>query len=146
MFDFVCVCVSLLWSCSQVFVAFVRNWDMIIDGLMDSSKFQSFRVLEDSCLALLSSSFLHFSRNGNWAWKRIFHCQRRPRMPRPTSLMKAMVLWQHGKFFVLIVAVVFDYQTIEDVCSLWVGTVVGINWFLYFDTCTRRWSKLASCF
>lgn len=35
-----------------------------------------------------------------------------------------LTAWQ---VFVLIVAVFFDYQTIEDVCILWVGTVVGIN-------------------
>lgn len=78
------------------FVAFVSLW-LFMDWNFavtsnHSSKFQSFRVLEDS------SPLLHFSRNGNWAWKRISHCQHRPRMSRPTSLMKSMVFWQHGKF------------------------------------------------
>ena len=91
-----CVCVS---HCFEV----VHKCLLLSSGigiwlLMDWWIVPSFKAFGSLKIALLSSSFLHFSRNGNWAWKRIFHCQRRPRMPRPTSLMKAMVLWQHGKF------------------------------------------------
>lgn len=83
-----------VWFCCFRQFMIIHGWKLEVLAVTSnhSSKFQSFRVLEDS------SPLLHFSRNGNWAWKRISHCQHRPRMSRPTSLMKSMVLWQHGKF------------------------------------------------